>query len=172
MPMTVTCECGREVDVDLPELFHSPPPPKNKNIPAPFAGKQCTNPRCNKTIYITMEVSVAMTNSQFIQDTEINWDENKVGDTVYFREFLYEIAFKEVRTSDNPTNVSKATLVLYLRSMSRFNNIFPYKNIVCKLKKDNSLALINSKTMKIKTPWYETWTEDQLRKMFDERVGL
>ena len=172
MPMTVTCECGREVDVDLPELFHSPPPPKNKNIPAPFAGKQCTNPQCNKTIYITMEVSVATTNSQFIQDTEIDWDKNKVGDTVYFKEFLYEIAFKEVRTSGKPTIGNKPTLVLYLRSMSRFNNIAPYQNIVCKLKKDNSLTFIDSKTMRTETPWYETWTEDQLRKIMDKRVGL
>ncbi|MCK5014421.1 MAG: hypothetical protein KAS66_11435 [Candidatus Omnitrophica bacterium] len=157
--------------MEIPRMIYAPPD-EHESSPTPIAGKKCPNPQCDKTVYVEMNVSLGMTNSQFIQNTEVEWYKNKIGDKIYYRNFIYEIAFKEVRTSNDSSINKVPTLVLYLRSLSRFDNIAPYNNIVCKVKKDNSLSLIDSKTMKNEPPWYETWTEDQLRKIMDKRVGL
>ncbi|MCK5013345.1 MAG: hypothetical protein KAS66_05970 [Candidatus Omnitrophica bacterium] len=162
--MLVQCECGQEVDVKIPRLVYAPP--EHETIPTPMAGKKCPNPQCNKTIYIQSDVTITMANSQYIQDTNINWHKSRVRDILYFRGYPYEIAFKEVRTVRKNVIPNKPILILYLRSISGKDNL------VTDVREDNSLGIMEVDERESGTAWHETWTEDQLRKIFDNRVGL
>lgn len=159
--MLVQCKCGQEVDVEIPRLVYAPD--ERKSYPTPIAGRKCPNPQCNKTIYIQTGVTITMADSQRIQDTKVNWYKSKIGDFIYFTGFTYEVAFKEIR---NNVISSQPITVLYLRSLCGMDNM------VVEAKMNKSPILMHINVSEPDLPWYETWTEDQLRKIMDKRVGL
>lgn len=162
--MIVKCECGQEFNLEMPRLFYAP---EHKN---PTAGQKCPNPQCNKAIYVEVNVNARKANTQHIQDNKINWHNSKVGDILYFTGFPYEIAFKEVRRIRDNVIANAPIPILYLRSLSGMDNM------VVEVKMNKSLVLMHvyadiDENIN-ESPWYETWTEDQLRRIFDERAGL
>ena len=156
MAMTVTCECGREVDVD----FTSENIKLQKKLTNGLIGEQkCPNPDCDKKIFVNATFATRCINADAFINSKVDWYEVKSGTVVYVDKCPYTIALKSIRKIRTPDNVEMSMHLLYLRSRNG------YYNVVGEVLKSGAIALVCGREEPFTPSGYESWTEEKLREM-------
>lgn len=161
MTVLVKCECGEEVEVEMPALSGD-----NQHVLYPLivAGRKCSNPNCNKTISIELVININTADLRIIENTKINYDKINIEDVIYFEGFPYEIARKtrkKILVGKPPIEI--LIPILYLRSLSDNKD-----NLIVQITIDGFLSLMYEEN----SSYHKTWTEEQFTREMNERVGL
>lgn len=163
MPMTVTCECGTEVDVD----FTTENIKLQKRLTNGLIGEQkCPNPDCDKKVFVNATFATRCINADAFINSKVDWEKVRTGTVVYVDRCAYTIALKTIRKIRTISNVEMSIYLLYLRSRSGKNNVLG------EVLKSGSIALVYEKEEPLTPSGYQSWTEDELRKIMTKRVGL
>ena len=156
MPMTVTCECGREVDVD----FTTENIKLQKKLTNGLIGEQkCPNPDCDKKIFVNATFATRCFDAYAFINSKVDWNEVKSGAVVYVDKCPYTIALKSIRKIKTPENLEISMHLLYLRSRSG------EYNVVGEVLKSGAIALVYGREEPLTPAGYESWSEEKLREM-------
>lgn len=159
MPFDVKCECGKKVNVYFTEDNISL---SNKSHEILLGKGKCSNPLCNKTIFVSANITINYVDTEKYINSKVNWEGVKVGSTVYVDKCLYKIALKSIRTIRTEDNLEVPLSILYLRSSDS------HYNVVGEVVNDGSIVLMYGKEEPLTPAGYESWNEEKLKTIINK----
>ena len=162
MLVTVECECGEQFDIDVEYRVYKAGGAYEES----FMGKKhCPNPDCDKTVHIEANVYACVELDEDEVNPRVDWDEVKVGDTMKYDGYCFEVAHKCVWKSQDEGLAESSANLLYLRSFGC------RENLILEVRKSGFMSLFENLGIKYTTKGPLMWTEEELKLLMEKEDG-